>query len=36
MNLSLDGFRTRYRPSLFPVQETKAHVAGQADGEFLC
>ncbi|WP_186336854.1 hypothetical protein [Citrobacter braakii] len=28
--LSLDGFRARYRPSLFPVQGTKAHAVGLA------
>ena len=37
MRLSLYQFRTRYRPSLFPViQEPKAHQVGQADCVFLC
>ncbi|MCU2417752.1 hypothetical protein N8Q72_23830, partial [Enterobacter hormaechei subsp. steigerwaltii] len=35
MRLSLYQFRTRYRPSLFPViQEPKAHQVGQADCVF--
>ncbi|EIN2099039.1 hypothetical protein LOH80_004661, partial [Salmonella enterica] len=33
--LSLDGFRARYRPSLFPVQGTKAHAVGLAVCGFL-